>query len=98
MNDKRFSVWWVDQRMQFRAKSRRELFAELREKGINGSIIETVLEESGIDEFAAANRLITKKKYLWKNLDEYKSRIKMSNYLARHGFGWETIRMILKKN
>ena len=34
VNDENFAKWWVDQRLQFKSKSKRELVQELRNKGI----------------------------------------------------------------
>jgi len=43
-NDKQFASAWVENRSTFRPRGRRALALELRQKGINDSTIETVLE------------------------------------------------------
>ncbi|OGM03512.1 hypothetical protein A2715_00490 [Candidatus Woesebacteria bacterium RIFCSPHIGHO2_01_FULL_39_32] len=97
LNDKKFAAWWVDQRQTFRPKSKRILNYELISKGIKKEIINEVLDEANIDEVAQAKKLIEKKKYIWEKLDDSTARKKMSEYLARHGFGWETIKTAIKR-
>lgn len=91
VDDKKFTLWWVDQRQSFRPKSKRILNYELRTKGIKKEIIEDVLAEVKIDEEKIAKELLEKKMYRWKNLGSHQARQKMSEYLAGKGFGWDTI-------
>lgn len=98
LNDRKFATWWVDQRMQFKFKSKRELIRELRLKGISKDIIEGVLSEEQIDEVALANRLLEKKKYMWEKLDDFSAHKKMAEYLLRKGFSWDVIRKVIKGN
>nr|AKQ02902.1 recombination regulator RecX, regulatory protein [uncultured Microgenomates bacterium Rifle_16ft_4_minimus_37836] len=49
-----------------------------------------------IDELKVANKLLEKKKYRWEKLGDYEARIKKSQFLARNGFDWETIKKVLK--
>jgi regulatory protein len=95
VNDKRFAAWWIEQRQQFRPKSKRILNQELRVKGINKEIIDEVLKEEEIDEISAAKRVLTKKKYMWKKYQGFEKRVKMSNFLARKGYSWDTIRKVV---
>jgi regulatory protein len=95
LDDRKFAFWWVEQRMQFRPKSKRVLKQELKFKGIDKGIIDEVLEETKIDEISAARSVIKKKKYMWETLEGYEKRVKMSNYLARNGYSWETIRKVV---
>ena len=95
LNDRKFTAWWVEQRQQFRPKSKRVLKQELRLKGINTKIIEEVLEEAKVDEITLAKNLIKKKKYMWEKYDSFLARKKMADYLLRHGFDWEVIKKVL---
>lgn len=95
LNDKRFALWWVDQRQTFRPKSKRVLQQELKLKGIDEKIIDEVLQESRIDDVAAAKRLLRKKKYLWEKLPNLEARKKKAAFLQRKGFDWEVIRKVL---
>ncbi len=87
INDEVFAQWWVEQRLQFKSKSKRELEYELRNKGIDKEIIVEVLAESGVDDVKAAKKL----------LEKYasKTRQKKIEYLARKGFAWEVIERVI---
>ncbi len=97
LNDKKFTVWWIEQRQQFRPKSKRILDQELRIKGIDKEIVDEVLGEEEVDEAFAARQILKKKKYMWKNLEGFKKRVKMSNFLARNGYSWDTIRKVVNE-
>lgn len=92
IDDRKFAVWWIDQRQSFRPKSKRVLEIELRSKGIDKDIISEVLGEVKIDEVKIAKEMLEKKSYKWKNLPADEARQKMSQYLAGKGFGWDTIK------
>lgn len=96
LNDTKFAVWWVDQRLRFKFKSKRELIAELRIKGINKNIIDDVLYDVKIDEVKMAKKLIEKKKYRWDKLEGFEARKKMSAFLARKGYGWDVVKEAIK--
>jgi regulatory protein len=95
LDDKKFAMWWVEQRLQFKFKSKRELENELRLKGINNYIIEDVLSEVDIDDVKIARALLIKKKYRWEKLSKLEARRKISDFLARKGFSWEVIKNVI---
>lgn len=95
IDDEKFAKWWVEQRLQFRFKSKRELIQELRLKGINKEIIEQVLSETVVDEIKMAKKLLEKNMYKYKNFDKFTAKRKMREYLARKGFNWETIKRVV---
>ncbi len=92
LDDKKFAKWWVEQRMNFRPKSKRIINYELRSKGISKNIIEDVLSEVKIDEGKIAKEMLTKKTYKWEKLPKFEARRKMGEFLARKGFGWSAIK------
>lgn len=89
IDDEKFARWWVEQRQSFRPKPKRILDFELRIKGIGSETIKEALGESEIDEKTIAIELLKKKDRGW---DERK----MMNYLAGHGFDWESARDSVK--
>lgn len=91
LDDEKFAKWWVEQRLAFKSKSLRDLSYELRSKGINKDIINNVLTEVNIDEEKVAKDLLEKKMYRWRSLGKPDKKRKMSEYLARKGFGWSVI-------
>ena len=96
LDDEKFATWWVEQRLQFKSKSKRELVQELRIKGITKDIIDDVFSKTNIDEEASARKLLEKNKYKWEKLSDFEKRRKISAYFARKGFSWDVIRNILK--
>ena len=94
LNDNKFAQWWVEQRMEFSPRGKRALIAELRQKGINRDLIIQLVNESisqGYEE-KTARKLLQKKKYKWERLQKLEAKKKMSDFLARKGFGWEVIK------
>ena len=94
LNDNKFAQWWVEQRMEFSPRGKRALIAELRQKGINRDLIIQLVNESisqGYEE-KTARKLLQKKKYKWERLQKLEAKKKMSEFLARKGFGWEVIK------
>jgi len=97
LDDMKFAKWWIDQRQNFRPKSKRILKQELGIKGIKREIIEEILGETIIDEEKMAKELLDKKMYKWKNLESRIARQKMSQYLAGKGFGWDVVEKVVSK-
>lgn len=98
IDDEKFAKWWVEQRQTFKPKAKRVLQMELKQKGIAKEIIDEVLGETKIDEEKMARDLLEKKAYKWRGLPSRESRLKMSQYLAGKGFGWEVIQLVIGKN
>lgn len=95
LDDRKFALWWIEQRQNFRPKSKRVLNDELRIKGIKKEIIDEVLSETKVDEAKIARELLDKKIYRWKNLPKPEAKQKMSQFLAGKGFGWDIIEKIV---
>ncbi len=95
LDDRKFAQWWVDQRLSFRPRGKRALFAELRQKGIDRDLIKEVLDETKVDEEKIALNLLKKRNYRWKNLNKLEARKKMGEFLARKGFNWEIIKQTI---
>lgn len=97
LDDKKFARWWLEQRLQFRQKSKKELVQELRIKGIDKQIIDELTGEivSRGDQISAAKKLLEKKSYKWKALPGFERRKKIFAYLSGKGFDYELIRDIV---
>ena len=98
LNDLNFAKWWIDQRSNFKPKSKRIIIQELRIKGISTDNIDDAFGETVIDEEKLAKELVEKKLYKWQGLDERVRKQKISQYLAGKGFGWDVIEKITKKS
>ncbi|MGD2028259.1 MAG: RecX family transcriptional regulator [Anaerolineales bacterium] len=95
LNDQDFAELWVENRSEFRPRGRRMLRMELRRKGIRDEIISDVLES--IDEDALALRAARKKARRYQHLEFQDFRKKLGGFLARRGFHYGSISMVVPK-
>lgn len=98
IDDIKFAKWWVEQRLEFKHKSKKDITFELRQKGINSQTIKNTLDDTEIDEAKIAKELITKKSYKWQKYDEKTRKQKITQYLAGKGFGWDVISHVVDIN
>jgi len=96
IDDETFTLWWVGQRSTFRPRGKFGLTMELKQKGVDKEIIKKVIEEK-VDELPLAKKLAQKKFKTYKNLPREERYQKMSAFLARRGFSWETIKKVLDR-
>lgn len=95
LDDQKFAKWWVEQRLEFKHKSKKDITFELRQKGVDTDIIKNVLDDSEIDELKIAKELISKKEYKWKRYEDSERKQKITQYLAGKGFSWDVISNIV---
>ncbi len=95
LNDERYAQNFVESRKS--AKSRREIYYQLCQKGVSREIAERALEEcyEGGDELEAIRRMIQKKRVDLKNAEPEQIR-KLYGYLSRKGFRYEDIRQVIQ--
>ncbi len=89
-NDQQFAQAWVENRSTFRPRSRRVLSMELRQKGLGDEVIQTVLQDA-VDEKTLAYQAAVRKARRLEGLEWPDFRRKLSEFLARRGFGYEVI-------
>lgn len=94
-NDKKFASAWVENRSTFRPRGRRALAMELRQKGIDDTTIESVLE--GVDDEALAYEAGQKKAGKLKVQEWTEFRKKLSEFLARRGFSYSVITPVVRR-
>jgi regulatory protein len=87
VDDARFAQEWVENRSDFRPRSRKALAFELRQKGVDQQIIEQSLEQ--LDEEQMAYDVAVKQARKLKDLDWPAFRQKMTAFLIRRGFDYE---------
>jgi len=99
VDDRKFALWWRDQRIDFRPKGKRVIAIELARKGIRRDIIEDMLLEKGVkqpfNEFEGAQKAIKKKRLIWARLPRIEQKKKTYTFLAQRGFSYETIEKII---
>ncbi len=88
VNDEAFATYWVQSRLQFRPRSRRELEAELRAKGIRVQDVRDLLEEFP-EEQVCSQAALKRAKHLG-NLPRLEFHRKLLQYLMRRGFDYDT--------
>jgi regulatory protein len=94
LGDEQFASLWVDNRMTFRPRSKRMLTSELKQKGVAEDMIQKALE--GVEDESAAYQLSLR--FMRKNekIEWPIYRKKLSTYLARRGFNYETIKSVVR--
>ena len=93
LDDTTFSEYWIDQRLTFKPRSQMALRYELQQKGISRDVMESLLNE--VDEVAAATQAGERKLNSLRHLPQEEFRTKLSGFLQRRGFRYETIRQVV---
>lgn len=95
LNDADFARTWVEDRTAFHPRGEYALRAELRQKGVADSAIDEALVN--IDETDLARQAALRKVRQWRQLEWQEFRSKLSSYLSRRGFGYETVAEVCKE-
>lgn len=93
VNDEKFAEAWVGNRRLLKPTSKRRLVQELRQKRITDDIIERVLQGDETQERDVLRELIVRKRRQTK----YQDNLKLMQYLARQGFGYDDIKTALSE-
>jgi len=94
LDDEKFSLWWIEQRNNFRPKGKRALEIELLQKGVEREIVKRVLEEKNNTQAEKDTCLVLGRKWLTKkqvNLNIPKEKEKLFRYLASRGFDFDEV-------
>jgi len=94
LDDAKFAQWFADVK-QRASKSNRQIQAELFKKGINRNIVNEVMEEQGGGEQERLQTLVAKK---LKSSRYRQDPLKLKQYLARQGFGYQEIEEAIKNS
>lgn len=92
IDDYIFARAWVDNRRLLKATSKRKLSQELKQKRVEQSVIDEVLEEDDTDELAVIRELIVKKR----TQSRYQDDQKLIAYLLRQGFSYGDVKEAIK--
>jgi len=95
VNDARFAQDWVENRSEFRPRSRRALAFELRQRGLDDASIKIALE--GLNEEVMAYQAAVKQSRRYEGLPLRDFNNKLGSYLARRGFSYEIIKQVVAK-
>lgn len=89
IDDTAFALYWIEEREYFSPRGKRLLKVELTRKGIDGEVIDEVLD--GIDDNECAYRAAQKKGQSLIREDHETFKRKLGGFLLRRGFGYETV-------
>jgi regulatory protein len=97
VDDKAFGQLWVENRAQFRPRSRRMLKAELRQKGLSAEQAEAALAAVPGGDGEAAYQAATGRAGRLRALPRQEFFRRMQGFLGRRGFDYETIRETVER-
>lgn len=95
IDDQKFAKDWVDNRFEFRPRSKRALSYELRRRGIQADSIEAAIED--VDDSLMAYKAASKQAHKYKACDWGEYRKKMLGFLSRRGFSFEICAHTIKR-
>lgn len=95
LNDQNFAQSWIDNRSEFRPRSRRALSYELKQRGVDPETIEKSL--SSLDDQELAYQAAIKKARRYQDLEWQVFRQKMSAFLGRRGFTYAVIGPVVSR-
>ncbi len=95
LDDVDFGQQWVSNRTRLKPKGRRALRYELRQKGLSDADIEKSIAD--LDEDDLAWQAVQKKLPLWQSLERMAFKKKLTAFLARRGFNYDSIASVLAK-
>ncbi|MDO5014676.1 MAG: regulatory protein RecX [Clostridia bacterium] len=96
LNDEDFAKAYSKELIQKKGKSKNYVSFKLREKGINNSMIDEVLEDYNIDEKERIEDII-QRKYKKVNLNDEKEKRRIYNFFVRAGFKTGDILTVFNK-
>jgi regulatory protein len=92
VDDAAFARYWIDNRAQFRPRGARALRQELHRKGVERDVIAAALAEQAHTDEAAARQAALAKADRYRRLPWPQFAQKLSAFLLRQGFDYETAR------
>lgn len=97
VNDEEFATWWTEQRQSARPHGKLFIKQELRQKGIDTSIIEETFGTAQ-DDFETAKTLFEKKRHIFEKYRGQEYKQKVATFFQRRGFSWDVVQKLLKKS
>lgn len=88
IDDTEFAKWFVEQREEFRPRSKKALYYELMQKGIDRDLIEKTLEDHSEEE--AIKKIISRKTHLPPQ--------KLISYLLSQGFSYDEVKKAIEED
>lgn len=89
VDDEKFARSWIQHRILLKPISKLRLKQELLQKRVSMPIIDSLLDETELDELESVKQIIVKRGH------RYDDRQKLMAYLARQGFSYDVIKKAL---
>ncbi len=89
VDDQKFTEYWVENRNLRKGISKRKLQAELSAKGVDRSLVDSILGDSERSDIEELQKIIAKK------ASRYDDEQKLIAYLARQGFSYDDIKQAI---
>ena len=94
VDDAAFAAYWVEQRATHKPRGARLLKQELRQKGVSQDVVTEALP---VDDEDGAHRAAERKAVSLRAHDERTFKQRLSGFLQRRGYGYETIRGVVNR-
>lgn len=94
LDDTRYAMKYLSERIRMKALSKKSLGFELKNKGIDKDIIEKALSEFEIDDYEVALRE-GKRKFGKYDLNDRKTEQKVYRFLLHRGFSYEIVNKVI---
>ncbi len=95
LDDQEFARFWVENRLEYRPSGSRRLRQELRQKGVDGEVVDQTIEAVEVDELPAAIELARKRVERLRGLDPIVRRRRLAGFLQRRGYGWDVVKPVI---
>jgi regulatory protein len=95
VDDRQFSLWWIEGRRKFKKTGDQVIKQELMVKGVDKHLVEELLSENTEDPFEMGLAAAQKKLISYQKLEPKEFKIKMGQYLQRRGYSWEVISRVV---
>ncbi|NLX64512.1 MAG: regulatory protein RecX [Clostridiaceae bacterium] len=96
LDDTRFALKYLSERVRTKALSKKTLAYELKNKGVDKEIIEKALSEFEIDDYEVALRE-GKRKFGKYDLNDKKIEQKVCRFLLHRGFSYEIVDKVIRE-
>ena len=97
LDDREFARFWVEQRNQFRPVAPRALRYELRQKGVDESVAQEIIDKLS-DATSACEAAARSRLYRWREeTNPAQFRRKLGSFLQRRGFDWEVAQAVIDR-
>jgi regulatory protein len=97
IDDKKFIEWFVSKSIEKKPKAVFLLKKELKTHGVRNNDIEEYFENTRLDEYSLANKLLKKYWSRWLRFEPEERRNKAFNTLLRKGFSFEIVKKTIEE-